>query len=1434
MRVFYPFWLSILFLFNMAQSQAQSVGDYRSAATGNWNSLATWERYSGTTWLAPTAAQGTPTTGMGNITIRSPHNVTLTTSVTADQLVVAAGAALTINSGITLTVANGTGNDLDVYGVLTNLGTSAFSNNTTVVMQSGAVINNAGTITVGGGSAQFNFLAGSTYNHSRNGGAIPVATWNAASTCMITGVTTSTPSNTSFAQRFGNFTWNCTAQTANANLAGRLNTVTGDFTVARTGTGSLRLANARNYTLAIAGDFNLSNGQLIFMNNAGATGNIQVAGDVNITGGTLNKGSGNGNFYFAGTTVQSFSKTGGTISNAIAFAVNNNAKVDFGTSVLDGSTATFTAAAGSTLITSHAAGLSSSGASGSVQVGGTRTYSNAANYQFNGSNTGTFTTTSNQVNNITFNRAAGVTIDRNFLVTGVLNLQSGMVTTGTYGITLGVTASISNAAASNYVNGKLSITYNATGSKTFPIGKGSAYRPITLQFLTLTGTSVVTAEQFETALTGTLPASTNLDASRYWSVSQTGASAFTYKVSLDGTGYTPSGTVVLLKKDGTTISSNTISTPNYTNATAFNTLNSQFALGSNCSASTTSNAGGNQTGPSTCGLTTVTLSANTPAYGTGLWTVVSGTGGSFAANTNPASAFSGIAGNTYQLRWTVTNGACIAQSTKNVTFNSLPSVSITNNSGGTELNCIRSAVNVTATGGSSYSWSNGLGTNAAQTFTNPGLYSVTATGSNGCTASASINITRNTTPPNASITNNSGTNELTCTTTSISLTATGGDSYNWSNGLGAGATKLITQPGIYSVTVTGSNGCISPAIISISQDTAKPAVAIQNNSNTTLLTCTQQQINVTATGADSYNWSNAMGTGAAKSIANPGTYSVTGTAVNGCSQSASITIAQDIALPTLTVTNNTGATQLTCLLPAISLTAASNGSIQWDHDLGNAATVTVQEAGTYQVTATGNNGCVRSSAVSITADVNPPAAPSAIVGPTDACPFTNSGLQISYSVTAVPGVTYAWSVPQGTTISSGQGTNIIRVLFGNDFPNANGYFNVSAIGANGCVSAPSSVEVVKNVPAIPADIQGPVNVCDYMGMVGTVTYSIAPVPYATSYTWRVGGRGITLVSGQGSTSVQISFDTSFVTGSIKVTANSNCGARAPRSLSISRKKPTSPVAINGPANVCSYINQAIPVTYTIATVSTASSYEWLLPVGMQLVSGQGTTSVQVLFDTSFRTSVLQVKSVNACGESGYRKLKLTRPVPGTPGVIAVETLSACPNRQYRYSIASMPSNASYLQWTVPDGASIVSGQGTTSVVVDMPSNAIAAFVTVVASNECTVGAPRRMLLRLPVCSGALRAENPVAKGTSTHAPDQKASSTIVYPNPTTQSFSIRGDFKSTDKIIVRIITADGRLVSQHTRSNAQLNHLGMDLKPGTYFVEIRCGNRTETIELVKQ
>jgi uncharacterized protein (TIGR02145 family) len=55
--------------------------------------------------------------------------------------------------------------------------------------------------------------------------------------------------------------------------------------------------------------------------------------------------------------------------------------------------------------------------------------------------------------------------------------------------------------------------------------------------------------------------------------------------------------------------------------------------------------------------TSTTLAGNTPSYGTGLWTIVSGTGGNLVNPASPSSQFQGEAGTEYTLSWTITT-AC--------------------------------------------------------------------------------------------------------------------------------------------------------------------------------------------------------------------------------------------------------------------------------------------------------------------------------------------------------------------------------------------------------------------------------------------------------------------------------------------------------------------------------------------------------------------------------------------------------------------------------------------------------------------------------------------------------------------------------------------------------------------------------------------------------
>ncbi|MBK9177035.1 MAG: gliding motility-associated C-terminal domain-containing protein [Flavobacteriales bacterium] len=198
---------------------------------------------------------------------------------------------------------------------------------------------------------------------------------------------------------------------------------------------------------------------------------------------------------------------------------------------------------------------------------------------------------------------------------------------------------------------------------------------------------------------------------------------------------------------------------------------------------------------------------------------------------------------------------------------SAPLVTITPD-GPTTL-CPGESVTLTASGADTYEWS-GQETTASITVSTPGTYSVT--GTNACgSGSAQIDITL-ANGPAVAITPDGPT--ALCPGESVTLTASGADSYLWST-QETSTSITVSQPG--TITVTGTNACgTGSAQIDITLGT-DPQVSIAASGPTAL--CPGQNVTLTASGADSYVWS-TQETSASITVSQAGTYSVTGT--NAC------------------------------------------------------------------------------------------------------------------------------------------------------------------------------------------------------------------------------------------------------------------------------------------------------------------------------------------------------------------------------------------------------------------------------------------------------------------------------------------------------------------------------------------------------------------------
>jgi len=216
---------------------------------------------------------------------------------------------------------------------------------------------------------------------------------------------------------------------------------------------------------------------------------------------------------------------------------------------------------------------------------------------------------------------------------------------------------------------------------------------------------------------------------------------------------------------------------------------------------------------------------------------------------------------------------------------------------------------------------------------------------------------------------------------------------------------------------------------------------------------------------------------------------------------------------------------------------------------------------------------------------------------------------------------YTWTITGDATVQSQTTTasgTTATVLFGASWTSG----TINCVVANACGSVTRS-GALRSTPLQPGSINGPgFGLCNS----SNVTYSIDPVPTATSYSWTVPA-GATIQSNSG-TSITVNFGPAFTgSGNICVSANNGCGAGVSRCYTVSAR-PAVPV-ITGPSAVCKSSTQ----TYTIsnAPIASATSYSWSV-IGGASITPLGTTA-SVNFNTSSSSSAtVRAAANNACGQ----------------------------------------------------------------------------------------------------------------------------------------------------------------------------------------------------------
>jgi len=475
------------------------------------------------------------------------------------------------------------------------------------------------------------------------------------------------------------------------------------------------------------------------------------------------------------------------------------------------------------------------------------------------------------------------------------------------------------------------------------------------------------------------------------------------------------------------------------------------------------------------------------------------------------------------------------------------------------LTCTNSQTTLNASGsvypaGSTFAWTttNGNIVSGANTLSpvvnTAGIYTLTISntyqpGNLTCTATANVTVTGDSAPPTTGLT---ASKILICSGESITLTASGGVTYNWVGLPGNGNTQTVspTANTTYTVTAVGANGCVSQTPATITIQVSQP-ITVQN---ATLLKCyqagginydlTEAQTQITTAPGVTFSYYlniSDANAGNTNTIPNPTLFNSAGNQTiyvlvisGGCRYVVNL---QLLATPQTTLTI-AQPQQITCNTPQVTLNASASvipagSAIAWTAAGGgnivsgaNTLTPVVNAGGTYTLTVTninqpGNLNCTYTSNVTVTQNTTLPVA--TVTAPVQQiCPGE------SVTLTASGGATYNW-----VNLTGNGNTQTVS-------PANTTVYQVYAVGANGCVSAnPATITIVVGPPvAILAASKSKICVGESVTLTATggVTYEWVGLP------------------GNGST--QVVSPTATTTYSVFALGGNGCRVATPTSITI--------------------------------------------------------------------------------------------------------------------------------------------------------------------------------------------------------------------------------------------------------------------------------------------
>lgn len=349
------------------------------------------------------------------------------------------------------------------------------------------------------------------------------------------------------------------------------------------------------------------------------------------------------------------------------------------------------------------------------------------------------------------------------------------------------------------------------------------------------------------------------------------------------------------------------------------------------------------------GIASVT--GGTPPY-TFTWTA----GGGNSATSNPYGAGS------YAVNVMDANGCTLSPTMTLVNPPAMAaSITSTNVSCFGACNAIAIASSTNGVAPVNYFWAGGPTGVTSQTLTNAcaGVYTVTATDFNNCTAVAQITITE----PTQLVANISATGSVSCNggnngfATVAAIGGTGAYTYSWNPSSSTAATSNSLTAGQYIATVTDANGCVSSATATIIEPT--PLATTLTTTDPTCNGVCDGTANVAfsgGAGTTTFQWLPGLQSGNFVNTLCAGVNSVVINSNGACTTTLTFTLNQPALLTAAVTSTNSNCGQANGKTCATVTGGTSPYNYLWTNNVTTLCNNNVL-AGAYNFTVTDANGC---------------------------------------------------------------------------------------------------------------------------------------------------------------------------------------------------------------------------------------------------------------------------------------------------------------------------------------------------------------------------------------------------------------------------------------------------------------------------------------------